>query len=363
VTGILVYIVKQIIPWVILTMAALALLFLTSQLLRVAPVFVGAGVSMGEGLTAIGLLLVPVFSWSLTPAFALAVFAAAGRLSRDGELTAFHAAGLSRYELSKGPVALALVLTMLSAWLWLVAAPAAQAALRKTAINLAGRALTGRIQPGIFAEPLEGLTFFADRRTTKSTFQGVFVEDARNPNKTIQFVASEAHIHMDPSTDRMALNLKKGRAFFSENNLDRLQATLSFERFSFPVSLVEELENRLDFLPKLLAASTTHLTSPPPPGTNEVEWQFALWRRIAGPLGFLSLALLSITLSFATNFKNQPMAICLAAILFLAYHLLGRLGESLMQGGNMGGIAAALLPVCAVFPFLFPLLAHSYKFR
>ncbi len=361
-TRISVYIIKQIVPWIALALIGTALIFLTSQLLRVASVFVGAGAGFCETTVALGLLLVPIIGWALTPAFVVAVFAAAGRMARDEELIALDASGVSRRKLWAGPVVLAILCGFVSAWLWLDAAPRSQVVLRRIAMDLAGRAITGKIVPGRFIEPARGLTFFSDTKTDDGTYSGVLLEDARDDSHPIQFVASQAQLSVHPQLRRLTVHLERGTAFFTSRVKGHPRTVLSFEKFDLIVPLGAHLDRQLDFLPSLLAVSTGSLTKAPPLGVSKTQWRFALWRRIAGPLGFITLAIVAILLAFNTTWQSRGALMALAVALFMAYHLVGRVGESLMQANLIGARLAALLPAGIMAGMLFVLLLYSFLY-
>jgi lipopolysaccharide export system permease protein len=361
-TRISVYIIKQIVPWIALALIGTALIFLTSQLLRVASVFVGAGAGFYETTGALGLLLVPVIGWALTPAFVVAVFAAAGRMARDEELVALDASGLSRRQLWAGPVVLAVVCSFVSAWLWLDAAPRSQAVLRGIAMDLAGRAITGKIMPGRFIEPAAGLTFFSDAKTGDGTYRGVLLEDARDDNHPVQFVAAQARLSVHSQLRQLTVHLERGTAFFTSRVKETPRTVLSFEDFDLIVPLGAHLDRQLDFLPSLLAVSTGRLSKVPPVGVSKTQWEFALWRRIAGPLGFMTLAIVAILLAFNTTWQSRGALMALAVALFLTYHLVGRVGESLMEANLIGARLAALLPVGIMAGMLFVLLLYPFLY-
>ncbi len=339
----------------------LVLAFLTSQLLRVGSVFLGAGVGLLETGTAIGLLLVPVLSWALAPAFGIAVFSVASRMAADGEIVALDASGMNRIRLALGPLVLALGITCLSAWLWLDAAPRSQAILRGSAFQMASKAVIGKIEAGRFLEPVRGIAFYADQKEGYGKFRGVLLEDMRDRGHQVQFVAKKARLMIHPASLMLKAQLKEGSAFVATDALDRSPTALSFESLDFKVPLADEIERRLDFLPGLLAVPTATLAGPPPNGQAVFRWRYALGRRVAGPLGFFALALLSIVLSFGSGWRRRGAAQAFAIGLFLVYHLLCRLFESLMQAEVMGPLAAALGPAIIVFAFLIILLVRPNR--
>jgi len=341
------YLLRQLLPWLGIAVVGAVLIFLTTQLVRVVPVFVGAGASPGEVAAALGLLLVPVIGWSLTPAFAIAVFAVVGRMDADGELTALDSAGIGRLRLVVAPLLLACLLSAAAGWIWLDAGPRSQASLRAMADDLAGRAIAGQIRPGCFVEPIAGITIYADRGAD-GRFEGVVIEDRRDDSQSMRLVARRAEASYDAGARHLVLRLFDGNAFVSPG-ADVPPLALSYEQLEIGVSAMNEVSSRLGFLPWLMAVPTSRLVGGPrAEGVGEAEWGFALWRRVAGPCGLLALALAAVVLALGGRWRNRGLAVAAAGGVFLAYHLLGRLGESLALSGALPPVGAALGPAALV---------------
>jgi lipopolysaccharide export LptBFGC system permease protein LptF len=345
------YLFGQIAPWLGIAVVGAALLFLTTQLIRVAPVFVGAGASALEIMSGLGLLLVPVVGWSLTPAFAIAVFAVVGRMDADGELTALDAAGIGRLRLAAAPLLVACVLAGLAAWIWLDAGPRSQARLRQMAADLAGRAVAGQIQPGRFSQPLPGVTVYADG-AADGGYRGVLIEDTRQRSRPLRLIARRAAVRYQPAGPALAFRLQDGQAFVGGR---RAPVAVGFEQLDIGISLNDELGRRLGFLPWLMAVPTSRLVDPPPAHVSPAKWGFALWRRVAGPCGLVALALAATVLALGGRWRRRGFAVAAAAGLFLLYHLLSRLGESLALDGAVDPALAALGPAAAVVLLAFVL--------
>lgn len=342
------YLLAQLAPWLAIAVVGAALLFLTTQLVRVVPVFVGAGATPLELAHGLGLLLVPILGWSLTPAFVVAVFAVVGRMGADGELTALDAAGIGRLRLALAPVPAACVMVALAGWIWLDAGPRAQASLRALADELAGRAIAGQIRPGRFVEPIPGITFYADAGEAGS-YQGVLVEDARPGSRRLRLLARTASVRYDPASRYLEVELGDGSAFVDGDGSGAAPAAVGFEELRIRVSATDEVTARLGFLPRLMAVPTSRLLAGPPAGSSgDNAWRFALWRRVAGPCGFAALALAATILALGGRWRSRGLAVAVAGGLFLAYHLLCRLGESLALSGSLSPVIAALGPSAVV---------------
>jgi lipopolysaccharide export system permease protein len=345
----------QLLGWVALAAGGAAVLFLASQLLRVAPVFAGAGAGAGAVASALAWLLVPVLGWALAPALAVAILAVFGRMEVEGELVAVDAAGLSRSRLVAAPSILALALAGIAGFIALEAGPACQRALRGLAFELAGNALLGRARPGVFHSPVAGVTLFAERVEGSVgpgldprglVLEGVLVEDARDTASPLLVLARRAELGFDPVAGAIEARLSEGTAF--HRAAGSVDATLEFDELTLRVDALDDLASRLGFLPGPLAARTADLFGPPPPGVTDAQWGFAFWRRVASPFGLLALAAAALAIGLSSRLRGRAAGVVAAALLFLALHLAGRLAESLALGGAIPPSLAALAPAAIV---------------
>ncbi len=342
-----IYFLRRFIPWLIIAICAIVLIFLTTQLIRVAPVFLGAGAGPWDTGKGIALLLIPVITWSLTPAFILAAFGVAGRMVQNGERVALDASGIGPKPAIIGSSGLLVVLTSLSGWLWLAASPGSQTTLRQMAARFAGNALTQRFEPGVFLQPHDGITFYADQKNSNK-FEGVFLEDARDGARPVQLVATSGVVLFQPQSTTVVIRLVEGTAFLEPGPTPTPGSALSFDALELKFSLAETVERRLEFLPAVRAAPTAHLLTSSAAGISARTQAFALWRRVAGPAGFALMAALSIYLAFGHRWRRRQLAIAAACGVFAAFHLFGRMCESLWEREYLSGPQAALAPVIAV---------------
>jgi len=355
------YIVRQMLPWMGVSLFGAAVIFLASQLLRIAPVFAGANAGVSELAAALGLLVIPVVGWALTPAFAISVFAVAGGMSARGEITALDSAGIGRARLIVGPCLLGIVVTAASAWIWLEAAPRSQLVLREIAIDIAGQALVSVVEPGRFVEPARGLVMFVDTED-EGIFRGVLLEDSRQDGEAIQIVAREATATFQPGDRTLELELRDGHAFI-ENGLGGSPAALGFEALEVSLPVLDELGERLGFLPWVMSVTTGRLMGDPPRGVSPSRWSYALWRRIGGPVGFMAMALVTMLLAFRGQWRRRGMAVGVAAAIFLGYHVAGRLGENLLDAGIINAPAAAFAPAATVLLFISIVYATGLRYE
>jgi lipopolysaccharide export system permease protein len=361
-----IHIAKELSVWMLIGLAGAVFVFVSTQMVRLAPLFYSAGGKPLELVEMLGLLAVPVCGWSLTPSFAVAVFATFARMSRDGEVVALDAAGISRTRIAAGPLAVVLVLTLLGAWIWLDAGPRSLRLLQARATAMLKDNAVRQIRAGQFAHPAPGTTFFADVRVDDRTFRDVFFESHFENGRTVQAAAKEAQLTTAKHGTAVEVRLKQGTAFIQsgEETNEALEDTaLTFETLNLVIPLEEVLRDRLDFLPSTLAVKTEELLKPPAPTISKPEWRYALWRRVAGPVGTLVFSLLALLLALGARWRSRGAAIAIGGVIFLVYHLVGRFGEGLLGSGHLSAPVAALLPAMLVGVVLFLTALSSLRQR
>ena len=357
------YIVSQTTPWLFVGLFGAAFVFLATQLVRIAPVFAGAGMGLASVAEAVLLLLVPVIGWALTPAFLVAVFSAAGKMAVTGELGALDALAIPPPVRLRPAICFAVILSLVSAWIWLDAAPGAGGRLYDIAADLAENALIGQISPNRINTPVKGVTFYAASMNGRRRFDTVFVSLQDDTGPVKQVAARRAEIERT-ARGIITIYFHDGHLFLQPRARtspspasadDMPNAAITFESLKISIPISTSISARLNFIPKYLLTDTEQLLRPPPPQVDGRSWRYTLWRRIAAPIGMLALSISGIFIAFGTTWKRRGSAVLAASMLFAAYQIAGRAGESLMGAGALSPPTAALLPI-----FMILLLSGMY---
>jgi lipopolysaccharide export LptBFGC system permease protein LptF len=351
------YVVFRIIPWMGICLFGAAAVFLVTQLLRTAPIFIGANFITGMQVPL--LLSVPVIAFSMGPAFLIALFAVAGKMSEDDELSAIDALGLRRGKIQLALVLFAGALTLVNAGLWFYGVPSAVSRTREVAVSLLRGAAEHRLHPGQFNRPAPNLLFFAEQKKNNGVFQKAFVE-WKTAEQCVEVVAEEAAFKIAENFD-VTMHFTNGRTFVTFSRKDNkedesaLHISVAFKDFELTVPIRQVLSRKLGFLPEVLCVSTAALLGPPGPGISRDDWSFAFWRRAAGPAGFFMLGFFGILVAFSVSWTNRSRAAGLSIAVFLIFHLTGRFAEALFSQGALPPAVAAFLPaaVCAFFCAVF----------
>ena len=179
------------------------ILFGFFALVLVAVYWVNRAVSLFERLIADGqtalvvleftLLTLPMVISVVLPVAAFAATAyGTNRLSGESELVAMQAAGLSPWRLARPVLVFGLVIAVAVAVLVHALVPMSRARLAERQAQVAENVTAQFLNAGVFQYPAPGITLFIREITPLGELEGMFLEDARNPDDTSSYSAERA---------------------------------------------------------------------------------------------------------------------------------------------------------------------------
>jgi lipopolysaccharide export system permease protein len=171
---------------------ALTAVIWVTQALRELSLITGQGQSFLVFLT-FNLLSLPTLLAIVAP---IALFAATlstlNKLNGDSELIVMSASGIAPPRLAMPFVLLALLVAALSAWLSISVIPGSFRVLRDLISHVRADVITKVAQEGRFTVLDSGITFHF-REKKGDALEGVFMEDARDPDKPSVYLAERGH--------------------------------------------------------------------------------------------------------------------------------------------------------------------------
>ena len=155
---------------------------------------------IGDGQTALvvlefTLLTLPMVISVVLPVAAFAATAyGTNRLSGESELVAMQAAGLSPWRLARPVLIFGLTVGLMVAVLVHALVPMARARLAERQDQVAENVTAQFLNPGVFQYPVSGVILFIREISPVGELEGVFLEDARNPDAATSYSAEKALI-------------------------------------------------------------------------------------------------------------------------------------------------------------------------
>lgn len=155
---------------------------------------------IGDGQTALvvlefTLLTLPLVISVVLPVAAFAATAyGTNRLSNESELVAMQAAGLSPWRMARPVLVFGLFVGLMVAILVHALVPMARARLAERQEQIAENVTAQFLNPGVFQYPASGITLFIREISPVGELEGIFLEDARNPESSTSYSAEKALI-------------------------------------------------------------------------------------------------------------------------------------------------------------------------
>lgn len=278
------YIFRQLFQAFLLCLVTLIVIIWLTQVLREIDVITAQGQSLMTFLT-MTVLVLPAFINVIAP---VALFIAAlytfNRLNSDSELVVLSAAGASRWQIIAPFLLLAAMVAVLVGAINISLMPKSLSVLRLLITAARADMISNVIQPGRFSTPERGITFHIGARTPQGDLLGLLVDDRRDGNEHITYIAERGRIVR--SGDSSYLVMERGSVQRQQaGRVERTQIVV-FDRYLIDVAQLTDSSPKVLYKPR--ERSTAFLLGPDPedpyykayPGRFRAE----LHERLSSPL-------------------------------------------------------------------------------
>jgi lipopolysaccharide export system permease protein len=289
------YIFRTIFGGFLLVLINLTLVIWITQILRNVDLITNQGQTILVFLRITG-LLVPILMLVIAPiAIVIAVSYALTKLNGDSELVVMNAAGVSPRRAFRpvllSCVAVALFVGYLSAYLapWLQRQMALEFAKVRTDV------VSNIVRPGAFTSVDRGLIFHIREKRGENQFQGVFIDDTRNPEEHITIVAEYGQIVNRGDSAFLIMrdgNIERRRA------KERDPAIVVFDQYAFDLTrLAPAATVNIGLREKYIWELAFPTVDDPVMKSSPSQFRVELHERIYAPLypvafGFIAFAIL-----------------------------------------------------------------------
>ena len=255
----------------------------------------------------------------------LGVVLAFGRLYHDSEMAAALACGAGSARIYLPVACLAVLVTVLLAWLSLEVSPAAMSqvlSLRSVALR-AGQ--FAPVAPGRFRTfgGAQGAVVYAQGENPDGTLSNVFVE--RNHDGRVEVTLAERARHtVTPDGRTVTVTLYDGERYAGVPGTLQFQIMRHFSELSIPV----QVPTPVDAVTDLDAAPTRELID-----SQDLAKRAELHWRLALPVMCLVLALVAVPLSRLRPRQGRLARLWIAVLLYLVYSQLVAAGKIWIERG------------------------------
>ena len=178
-----VYIMKQLAQATLLIAVSLTSIVWLTQALRFIDFIVNRGISFTSFLE-LTLLLIPSLMLFILPfALLFAVLFVYYRLMMDSELLVLSGAGLSRFQIAKPAINIAIMVSLIAYSISLYILPVSYHAFKEMQEFMRDNYASLLLQEDVFNNPVEGLTVYIRDRDKEGILYGIIVHDSRDPKE------------------------------------------------------------------------------------------------------------------------------------------------------------------------------------
>ena len=204
------YLVREILPPLLLALAGLTFVLMLPPILQNAEQLIAKGVGWSIILRALLTLTPQALSVTIPMALLYGILFGLGRLSADREFVAFQACGVSIYRMMRPIALLAVVATAATAYETIVALPDANQTFRELTFNAVASGAESDIKPRVFYTNFTNRVLYVRDIEPGHGWRDVFLADATQPDRTTIYVARQGRLAIDRDKRKVELVLENG---------------------------------------------------------------------------------------------------------------------------------------------------------
>ena len=317
-------------PTVLITASLTGIVWLT-QVLRFLDFILNRGLSFADFIYLTGLMLPSLLLVLLPVTLGIAVIYTYNRLTMESELVVLNAVGISKWQLVRPALVMAVICVTICYLLSLYVMPVSNARFRDVRTLFRDKYASVLLEEDVFNNPMDGVTVFVRDRDSDNNLGGLLLHDSRDPKQTISMIAERGRVEQT----------KTGPKFYLQHGLrqelrDGKISWLAFDDYAIEIAFygknversrspeeqtINQLFDETGLTPKQAAA-----------------FRAEAHQRITWPLLALALPLLALATLFSNEFnrrgQNKRMIVT-AVAMFLVVILYFALRNLMVKHGML----------------------------
>ncbi|WP_321370315.1 LPS export ABC transporter permease LptF [uncultured Desulfuromusa sp.] len=320
------YILKEISIPAFLSLLIFTFVLLMGKIPRLAELVINKGVPTVKILQLFSFLLPTFLSITIPLSFLLGILLAFGRFSADSEFVALKASGISLYNLVKPVFLLAIIFSLLTAWITISIEPTSKTAFRSQLFQIASSSASVSVKPGIFNDEFDGIVLYARGvDENRGTMQDVFISDGREDETPAIITAQQGRLISNPNQYSLTLRLNDGSIHRRPTKEKKsTYQVVSFTSYDINLDMGSELNNnkRRRSRGELSWADLNSAIDNAKNDKSRASLQVEKHERIVIAFAPLVLVLIGVPLGLQSQRSGKGAGFALALVVFLVYYVL-----------------------------------------
>ena len=348
------YILKEISIPAFLSLLIFTFVLLMGKIPRVAELVINKGVPATKIFQLFSLLLPTFLSITLPLSFLLGILLAFGRFSADSEFIALKASGVSLYNLVKPVFFLAVLFSLLTAWITISIEPASKSVFRNKLFQIASSNASVSVKPGIFNDDFKGIVLYArGMDENRGIMHDVFISDEREGETPAVIFAQQGRFISDPNQYSLTLRLNQGSIHRHPSKEKKsTYQIISFNNYDINLAIGDQLNSNKQRHHSRGELSWSELNAAIDNAKNDgqrIYYETEKHYRIAIALAPLVLVLVGVPLGLQSQRSGKGAGFALALVVFLIYYVLLSLADTLADEGILPAALILWLPNICFF--------------
>ena len=355
------YVIKELLVPFFLGIFILTFLILVQQLLRLMELIIDKGVDI-VSVGKIFLYLLPSFFLVTIPvAVMMASIMTFNRLSADNEIIALKSAGVDFYRLVRPTAIFALMASLLTLVMGVLAQPLSGGAFKSLSINILKQRVSIGLEEGKFNGTFSNMIFYVESMPSFTQLEGVFIYDLRNPELPVTIVAKRGLLTNDSAKQTIELKLFDGQLHRKNKDVENYQR-IKFVSYDLNMDFSSFVQNPG--------------TDPESPTYSELKKQIEasngedirllrllseFYKNFSFSLASFLFAIIGVPLGIISGRMGRLGGFAVGIGIITLYYLLNTLGDYLISIRMVPPIIAAGLPHLTLIPFCIYLLVISSR--
>lgn len=343
------YVTREVIQYTLLGLAAITMILVTRNLVRVLDKMIGAGFLLSDLLTLLRLFGAELLAYTLPISFLFGVLLAVGRMAADVEVTAMRACGVGIAAIVLPPFVLGVLLSAFSGYLTLEATPAAHREMRTAVSRMLLRGAA--IEPGRFSSVGERL-LYVEERQDDNRLLGIVISDRTESERPLMIFARSGEMTLNEESGELVLRLEEGDVHIDPSrNPEGLYQRLSFETFEYTIDIAGRLMPKKRRAREMSTAELREVAARIDSGDlsnlrekDPTTYAVRLHRRMSAPLAPALFALVGVPLGMRRTRGARSWGALLCAGVAFTYYATQTLCEFLSTQGWVPIAVASWIP-------------------
>jgi lipopolysaccharide export system permease protein len=309
------YIFRTIFAGFLLILINLTLVIWITQILRQVDLITNQGQTILVFLRITG-LLVPILMLVIAPiAIVIAVSYALTKLNGDSELVVMNAAGISPRRAFRPVLVSCIVVAVFVGYLSAYLAPWLQRQMALEVAKVRTDVVSNIVRPGAFTPVDRGLIFHIREKRGENQFQGVFIDDTRNPDEHITIIAEYGQIVKREDSDSAFLVMRDGN-IERRRTAERDPAIVVFDQYAFDLTrLAPAATVNIGLREKYIWELAFPAADDPVMKASPPQFRVALHERIYEPLYPLAFGFIAFAILGFPRTTRQSRAVSMFAVI------------------------------------------------